>query len=408
MRRRRTISVFAVCAAAVALQAVNPESAAATWRQRLELPWPSKVGVFTPTAIAAPARHAWMEVRRAQRRGRQTYRAVTVRLLAAAVPARISAKVFARRAHARKRALRARSASSASRHVYCVGKAGYGAGGWQWDGTSAGWIRQYPHKLPNRVSFDSSVQVMQSVGCETVRAELRPDDRDPNGGTTHQRAQLYVSDDQLAKYGRQPPLGDERGQTTWYGFAFATNPGYRPQTGLPSGAWANWNLIFSWHDTPLAGVWAQANIQLVVATSAPATGSTAVACGAPYAPLSKPRLSVELNGGNQDDPKWYIDDADNTCRRYFGPMFVPGHVYRIAMAVTWGDHKSGAVRLWIDGTEVVNATSIDTMWYGAAGQAHVFPVFENYRPYSPNIGTPNSVFYGGLVKGSSYDDVRIP
>jgi hypothetical protein len=292
--------------------------------------------------------------------------------------------------------------------VYCLGGANYGSNGWLYDGTAGGWVRQYPYSLPQRVSFDNSVDVMQSLGCDTVKAELQPTDPDTSGGTGAQRAQLYVTDDQLAKYGGQPALGDRRGDTTWYGFAFATNPGYKPQTGLSNGSWANWNLIFSWHNTPIGGAWGpQANIQIVVATTAPANGSSAVSCGAAYSPVQS-RLSVEVNGGNQDDAQWYNEDADNTCRRYFGPAFVPGHVYRIEMAVTWGDHKSGAVHLWIDGTDVVNVSGIDNMWYSSAGQAGLYPVFENYRPYSPSIGSTNDVYYGGLVKGSSLTDVRVP
>jgi hypothetical protein len=312
------------------------------------------------------------------------------------------------RASARRGAAKASRTFSPSRHVYCLGNDEYGPDGWKWDGTSTGWIRQYPYQLPTRVSFEPSLSLMQSLGCETVKAEVRPRDLDPNGGTTHQRAQLYVTDDQLAKNGRQPPLGDTRGQTSWYGFAFATNPGYTPQTGLPSGAWANWNLIFSWHDTPLAGVWAQANIQLVVATTGPASGSAAVSCGARYSRLAQPRLSVEINGGNQDDPGWYVDDADNTCRRYFGPAFVPGRTYHVTMEVTWGDHRKGAVRLWIGDDRVVDEDRIDDMWYGAAGQASVYPVFENYRPYSPGLAVPNVVYYGGLVKGATAGDVETP
>jgi len=300
-------------------------------------------------------------------------------------------------------------ATTATRHVYCFGSSSYGGDGWMYDGTGGGWIRQYPYKAAERVSFDSSMWLMQSLGCETVKAELRAADPDTNGASGGvQRAQLYATDGQLQKYGRQPPLGDVRGATTWYGFAFATNPGYKPQTGKPDGTWANWNLIFSWHNTPLAGVWGpQANIQMVVATTAPRNGAAAVKCGAAYAAV-QPRLSVDVNGGNQDDPKWYDDDADNTCRRYFGPAFVPGHVYRVEMQITWGDHGAGSVRLWIDGMQVVDASGIDNMWYGAAGQAGLYPVFENYRPYSPDVNATNIVYYGGLVKGSTRADVQVP
>jgi hypothetical protein len=299
--------------------------------------------------------------------------------------------------------------TKAGRHVFCLGDSDFGGNGWRYDGTANGWIRQYPSGLPQRVSFDNSVNVMRSVGCDTIKAELQPNDPDTNGGTTVQRAQLYVDDAQLAKYGRQPALGDTRGETTWYGFAFATNAGYTPQTGKADGTGANWNLIFSWHNTPVRGVWGpQANIQLVVATTAPSNGATAVSCGGQYTTLSQPRLSIELTGGNQDDSRWFVDDSDSTCRRYFGPVFQPGHVYRVAMAVKWGDHKSGALKVWIDGTEVTNVSGIDNLWYGAAGQAGLYPVFENYRPYSFAIRSINDVYYGGLIKGTSLDDVQVP
>ena len=233
--------------------------------------------------------------------------------------------------------------ASSVRYVYCLGDPSYDGDGWKYDGTSTGWIRQFPYLLPERVSFDSSVTVMQSLGCSTVRAELRPTDPDPNGGTDVQRAQAYTADSLLAQYGNQPPLDTTRGSYRWYSFAFTTNPGYKPQR---SSSWPNWNGIFSWHDTGGgAQGWApQANLGLSVGTAGPAGGGQAK-CGDPYVTYDTPKLDIELNGGDETVFRsTWSDTATTTCLRFFGPDFVPGKRYVVQMGIKWGRRRDGLAR----------------------------------------------------------------
>ncbi|MGI8886634.1 MAG: fibronectin type III domain-containing protein [Gaiellaceae bacterium] len=295
---------------------------------------------------------------------------------------------------------------SSGRHVYCFGDPTYSGSGWQYDATSNGSVRQgYAQTLNQRVGYDNSVDVMRSVGCQTVKAEIQPRDPDANGGTANQRAQLYMSDGQLAKYGNQPSLDANVGKTSWYGFAFSTNSGYVPHYDPLFG---NWNSIFSWHNAPINGVWGHlANIMLEVATIGPASG-TEYRCGAPSTRLSQARLQIQLNGGDQADPNWPNESGRLTCRRYLGPVFEPGRRYRVEMLVTWGAHMNGSLQVWIDGTKFVDVAGISNVWYsGSTIDNGIYPVFENYRAYDTSLPT-NTVYYGGLVKGSARSDVAIP
>jgi hypothetical protein len=240
------------------------------------------------------------------------------------------------------------------------------------------------------VSFDDSVQVMQGVGCATVKAELQPTDLSSNGGTDVQRAQLYSTDTLAAKYGAQPGFEADPGKTMWYGFAFSTSAGYQPYTFSP---YPNWNTVFTWHP----GGSAPSGLGLAIWTQAYNTTN----CNSGNKPFAdgQPHLGLTLDGG---DPTGWPNTGGN-CLRYAGPTFVPGHLYRVAMKIGWSSSGTGELQLWIDGVQYVGATGISTMFSGQG----VYPMFQNYRPYSTSLPT-NDIFYGGLIKGSSLADVTIP
>ncbi len=295
-------------------------------------------------------------------------------------------------------------APSRNRWVYCFGDPGYGTNGWQFDGTSLGWIRQgFGDTLAQRVVYDDSVDVMRRLGCHTVRAEIQPGDRDANGGTSNLRAQLYSSDSILAKHGGQPSLRAQAGKTRWYGFAFTTNSGYTPHYDPVFGGF---NTIFSWHNSPIGGIWGPlANIGLGVATVGRTKRSK---CSAPVAKISPPRLQIEINGGDQDDPNWPNADGRVTCRRYLGPAFTAGHRYRVQMRVKWGAHMDGALQVWIDDKRYVDVKRVSNVWFrGSTVDNGIYAVFENYSYYDPSLPT-RSVYYGGLIQGTSWEDVAIP
>ncbi len=299
-----------------------------------------------------------------------------------------------------------RSQASPSRRVYCFGDAAHSTNGWYSNGTSHGWFRQgYAGTLAERVVYDDSVDVMHSLGCHTVRADIRPNDPDANGGRSNQRAQLYATDATLAHHGGQPSLEAKAGKTSWYGFAFATNPGYVPHYDRVQG---NWNAIFSWHDAPINGVWAPlANILLEVATIGPKKGRE-YRCAVGLRKLVKARLGIQLNGGDLNDRNWPRETSRATCRRYLGPVFTPGRRYRVQMRVKWGAYMDGALEVWIDGTKYVDVKRVSNVWYrGSKVDSGIYPVFENYSFYDPSLPT-RSVYYGGLIKGASRSDVDVP
>ena len=271
--------------------------------------------------------------------------------------------------------------------VFCFGDPAYG---FQGNYTSNGWGRQYPFNHPERVSYDDSVSVMQSVGCHTIRAELRSGDLDTKGGTVNLRAQTYKDPSQTL----YDTMGTNRGQTNWYGFAFSTNAGYVPQSDPNN---PNWNAIYTWHST---GEGAGNPITLGVATK----GYSGTDCSAPgfsYVPFSdgKPHLMLEVNGG--DPAKWPTGGA--TCLRFPGPVFVPGYLYRVQEKVTWSDNYQGAVEWWVDGVKYADVTGVCTLQLSN----NVYPLFENYRPFATTFPTAD-VYYGGLIKGSSQAAVTVP
>jgi hypothetical protein len=241
------------------------------------------------------------------------------------------------------------------------------------------------------VAFDPSIDVMNAFGCQTIRAEIQPNDPTTDNGAT-QRAQLFSDDGGQAKLGL-PPFGVSRGQTWYYGFAFSTNQGYRPQNATN---YPDWNNIFIWHGTagaPYCG--------LAVAVS-----SNVDLNGMGYGPFAdgQPHLSLDVWGNNSTNPskiqEWHFYDPN---------PFQAGHRYRIAMKVLWGDSNTGGVQWWIDGAQASPWTSgVSNM---AAGY-NLYPIFENYRPANSKINNmitwTNDVYYAGLVKGVSLADVAIP
>jgi polysaccharide lyase-like protein len=273
--------------------------------------------------------------------------------------------------------------------VFCFGDPTYSTSGFAGDTTSKGWIRQAPFGHPSRVSYDDSVNVMQSLGCHTIRAELRSGDLDTNGGTINLRAQMY-------KYPSPKlyeALGTNRGQTTWYGFAFSTNAGYVPQSNPNA---PNWNIVFSWHGTVAGG---GNPMSLLVATKRVSTIACNHATRYLRWPRTKPHLLLEVNGG--DPTRWPIGGA--TCLHFSGPVFVAGHRYRVQEKVKWSDDYRGAIQWWVDGVKYADVNHICTLQLGG----DVYPVFQNYRPFALSFPAA-AIYYGGLVKGATRASVSVP
>jgi hypothetical protein len=309
---------------------------------------------------------------------------------------------------------------SSSRYVYCFGDPIWGGSstdpGWWYDGTSTGWVRQASVSLSQRVVYDDSVTTMQSVTgsygqpgtsgpCHTVKAEIQPNDYNPNQLPSNaQRATVYLSDDNATNsfFGSQPAISPQAGQAFWYGFNFTTNPGFVPHYDPVFG---NWNGVFAWHDgnagAPLAP------IGLGIATLGPASGASEYTCGSSMVKLAQPRLEVDLTGGDLGNPDWASDGSNgtNTCRRYQGPVFQPGHLYHVQMSVKWDANQQGTLQVFIDGTKYVDVGGVSTMWRsGSTSDPATYPIFQNYRIYDAGLPV-NDVYYGGLIKGSTQFDV---
>jgi hypothetical protein len=293
--------------------------------------------------------------------------------------------------------------------VYCFGDPILNGTGWSGDVTSADWHRQgYSATLAQRVVYDDSVNVLQSLGCHTIKAEIRPADLDANGGTANQRAQVIATDQFMAQSG-QPSFGIKEGQTHWYGFAFATNPGYVPHYDPVFGGW---NTIQAFHNSAINGVWGPlAPIELAVTTIAPSSSEWTCQNGSSAwqnTRLATPRLLIMVEGGDQNDPSWPNDGPTLTCRRYLGPGFQAGHLYRVQMKITWGAHKDGSLQVWIDGSKYVDVAGISDMWYsGSTVDAGMYAELTNYRYYDTTLPT-NDVYFGGFITGSTQADVAVP
>jgi hypothetical protein len=262
--------------------------------------------------------------------------------------------------------------------------------------------------LAQRVVYDDSVNVMQSLGCHTIKAEIQPNDRDANGGTANQRAQVIALDSYVAATG-QPSFGMKEGQTWWYGFAFTTNPGYVPHYDPVFGGW---NAIQAFHNSPINGLWGPlAPLELAVTTLSPTKSSTLCQdsdTASENTRLSTPRLLIMLEGGDQGSPTWPNDGPSVTCRRFLGPNFQSGHLYRVQYKITWGAHNDGALQVWMDGTKWVDVAGVSNMWYsGNTVDSGMYAEMTNYRYYDNTLPT-SDVYYGGLIKGATQADVAVP
>lgn len=312
---------------------------------------------------------------------------------------------------------------SSGRFVYCLGDASWSylgwAPGWWYDGTSTGWTRDAADlsatMMSQRVVFDNSVQVMQTVSgssgqpnttgpCQTVRAEVRAGDpqlTDVANGAQASWLNLVPSNATNTFYGSRPSLLPQQGQDWWYGFAFTTNPGYTPQTD-PS--FPNWNVLgLEFHSSDFGGL---GPLAMEVATAGPSNGASTYKCNTALTPLAKPRLEIDLTGG--DVSQGAYDTTTNTCRRYQGPTFQAGHLYRVIYHVHWDAFQNGSLQVWIDGTPVVNDSGVSTLWRsGSTVDAHAYPQLQNYRKTTATQST-NIVYYGGVVRGTTQTDVTIP
>ncbi len=243
---------------------------------------------------------------------------------------------------------------------------------------------------------------MQSLGCHTIKAEIRSNDLDAAGGTANQRAQVIVLDSYVAATG-QPSFGMKAGQTNWYGYAFKTNAGYVPHYDPTFG---NFNAIMSFHSSmggPLAP------IMLEVQTLEPCNGSKDWNASACLTRAAQPHLGIQINGGLSGDANWPNEgDGLFTCHRYQGPVFVAGHLYRVQWKITWDAYQRAALQLWIDGVKYADVSGVSTLWRSdSTVDSGMYPVLENYRYYDSSLPT-NDVYYGGLITGSTQTDVTVP
>jgi hypothetical protein len=311
---------------------------------------------------------------------------------------------------------------SDERFVYCFGDPNWAYGnsaerGWWYGGTSTGWVREAADDSVNaeRVQYDDSVKVMQSVAastgqprtqgrCHTIKAQIDPRDPVvPGIANPSQRALVRLTNPNTTNpfYGPRPSIIPRNGETWWYGFAFATNAGFVPHRGT----FGNWNGIFAWHNN----FGYLQNIMLEVDTLGPTkSGGGAFSCVKPLTTLSRPRLGIQLQGGNANDSSWPYGSSQLTCLRFQGPIFQPGRLYRVSMRVSWSPYMRGTLEVWFDGLKYVDVRGISNMWYsGSTIDSGIYPIFTNYRPYDTSLPI-NVVYYGGLIRGTTRADVGIP
>jgi len=299
---------------------------------------------------------------------------------------------------------------SPSRFVYCFGDPLFNVTGWGGPITSNQWYRQgYAGTIAQRVVYDDSVNVMQSLGCHTIKAEIQPNDLDANGGTANQRAQVITMDSYLAS-ASLPSLGMKQGQTHWYGFALRTNAGYQPTKGTATFGF-NWNLLQAFHNSSINGVSGPlANVQIDVDTRGPCDGSTSWATDPPsgWCVLAQPRLEVQVNGGDQNASTWPNEGPTLTVHRWLGPVFQPGHLYRFQYKIHWDAFGSGTLEWWVDGTKYVDVGGLNNMWHsGSTVDSNVYAEFSNYRWRDTTLPATD-VYYGGLIRGETQADVIVP
>ena len=114
---------------------------------------------------------------------------------------------------------------------------------------------------------------------------------------------------------------------------------------------------------------------------------------------------IGLDGGNVNATG--SDTSQSTCRRYLGPEFQAGQRYRVSMRIKWNAYQNGEVEVWINDVRYVSELGISTWWRTGDILDNIYPIFENYRKYDTSLPT-NTVYYGGIIKGSIPADVAIP
>ena len=339
---------------------------------------------------------------------------------------------------------------SANRWVYCIGDPSWnptGVPGWWMNTTSStGWTRdaagQDAYLTPQRVYFDDSVRVMQSVGgsygnsgsngsCRT--AAVRIDGTDPSvpgvaAGAQGASLRHYTDAYRNVFFGPPPNAIPKQGQTWWYGFGAATNPEYvahGQKTFDP--VFGNWNSFgLQFHQT--TGILGP--VMQEIATVGPATrgalrkcngrhrrlcrgpnGSVRYPCNQSMSKLAQPRLQIALSGGQNDAT---TDDAVHTCRRILGPRFRAGKLYRSIYQVKWDSFHQGFFRWWVDSgdgrgyVQYANVSGISTLWRsGTSPDMGTYPQLLNYRKTDSSL--PAAItYYGGFIRGSTMTDVAIP
>jgi hypothetical protein len=344
-------------------------------------------------------------------------------------------------------------AYTGGRYVYCTGDPTWsGSSSFEGDGwsgrfgpsggsTSDDWGAQYgttsvlaPFRASTdseMVAFDDSANVMQGLGCHSIGASIAPNDP----GTCEssctppdvQRAQIISEDNISTLQGvAAPDYGMRNGQTWYYSVPFRTNAGWVGENSDPS-----FNGVLTFHPGGVGGQGSGTGsgtcCEFGVNVNAygpwghsqnTGQGSKEADCPA-VAPFTTEcmHMTFSTEGGYKcgrgfdsgtHDPHW-ITDPD---------PFVPGKRYVITVRIKWaygGATPSGSMEIWVNGTEIGAFTNIATLDCGDVA----YPNLENYRPshqYAPGAinvnGGPypstNTVWYGGLVKGASWNDVQVP
>ena len=327
------------------------------------------------------------------------------------------------------------AATSASRYVYCIGDPAWnptGTPGW-WLGSasSTGWTRSSGATAAQRVYYDDSVSVMESVNgsygatgtsgpCRTAAVRIDPDDPPVSGvAAGAQASQLLPYYDLYTNpyFGPPPDARPQQGQEWWYGFAAKTNPGYiahgQITPDLTFGSWNSFGLEF--HQT----IGQLGPVMQEITTMTPNNFSTGPAgnkwwtCSQPggWTHISQPRIQLALTAGLNDSVG---DDANHTCRRIMGPVFEAGRLYKSIYQVKWDAFNNGSLRWWVDSgdgqgyVKYADWTGVSTLYRaGSNPDTGTWPTLLNYR--KTDISLPSSImYYGGFVRGSTMTDVAIP
>jgi hypothetical protein len=279
---------------------------------------------------------------------------------------------------------------------------------------------------PTEIEFDDSVgDLMRGVGCHAVRTSIAPADpgtcEGPCTPPEVQRAQIFNQDNIRTVRGvAAPGFGMVSGETWYYSVAFETNSAYTGENSDPF-----FNLLFSFHPGGVGGggngIGSGTCCELAVNASPDGpfghsqdggTGRGWSDCPRSFA--SCLHLTFETAGGygctsgfdSGRHDVHFVSDPD---------YFVPGLRYVITVLVNWQENHTGLEEFWVNGREIARFTGISTLLCNDVA----YPALENYRPsYQANPtaikvnGGPypatNIVWYGGMVRGSTWNAVQIP